>query len=84
MDILEIVRTDLKGGTVKRQREVAAACGMAWSTLRRIVDGSGCHHATAEKLRGYYATQNPALDRRTGDDRRQQSASNDRRGKQQA
>ena len=55
MDILDIVRKDLKGATVKRQREVAAATGMAWSTLRRIVDGSSCHYATAEKLRAYYA-----------------------------
>lgn len=57
MDILDVVRADLKGATVKRQREVAAICGIAWSTLRRIVDGSGCQHRTAEKLRGYYARQ---------------------------
>lgn len=54
-EIFYIVRTDLKGATVKRQQEVARACGLAWSTLRRIVDGDeNIRYSTIQKLRAYY------------------------------
>lgn len=56
MDILEIVRTDLKGAGLARQNQVAAACGVPWSTLRKIIDGDTANprYETVEKLRAYY------------------------------
>lgn len=56
MDILEQVRTDLTGATLERQREVAAAAGVPWSTLRKIVDRAteNPRYDTVERLRAYY------------------------------
>lgn len=56
MDILAIVRADLKGATLARQNEVARSCGMPWSTLRKIVDGrtKNPRYNNVEALRAYY------------------------------
>lgn len=66
VDILERVRADLKGASVKRQREVATAAGVPWSTLRKIVDRRTPNplYDTVERLRVYYAKREepaPAL-----------------------
>ena len=59
MDILEQVRSDLKGASLARQNEVADAAGVPWSTLRKIVDGDteNPRYDTVERLRAYYARQ---------------------------
>ena len=50
-----IVRADLKGKPVKRQREVAKECDLAWSTVRKIIDGSSnVNVATLQKLHRHY------------------------------
>jgi predicted transcriptional regulator len=56
MDILELVRSDLKAASLARQNEVAKAAGVPWSTLRKIVDGDtrNPRYDTVERLRGYY------------------------------
>jgi predicted transcriptional regulator len=61
MDILEQVRSDLKGAPMVRQEEVAQATGIPWSTLRKIVDGDteNPRYDTVERLRKYYAQSRP-------------------------
>ena len=56
MDILELVRTDLKDATLARQNEVAKAAGVPWSTLRKIIDGDtqNPRYDTVERLRAHY------------------------------
>jgi predicted transcriptional regulator len=56
MDILEMVRADLKGASMARQNEVADACGIPWATLRKIIDGDTAdpRYSTVERLRAYY------------------------------
>lgn len=56
MDILEVVRADLKGATMERQREVAEATGIPWSTLRKIVDEDteSPRYDTVKRLVAYY------------------------------
>lgn len=51
-----MVRADLKGASLAKQNAVADACGVPWSTLRKIVDGdtSEPKYGTVEKLRAYY------------------------------
>lgn len=55
MSILSIVRADLRGSTT-RQKAVAKACKIPWSTLRKIVDEhtNDPRMSTLEKLRKYY------------------------------
>lgn len=62
MDILQTVRADLQGATLVRQREVAVAIGIPWSTLRKIVDGAtnNPRYDTVEQLRTYYARRKVA------------------------
>lgn len=53
--VLFIVRKDLKGAPVARQREVAHKAGVAWSVLRRAIDGdSNFNVATIRKLHAHY------------------------------
>jgi hypothetical protein len=56
MDLLDIVRSDLKGASIARQQEVADACGIPWATLRKIIDGDTVdpRYSTVERLRTYY------------------------------
>jgi predicted transcriptional regulator len=51
-----MVRADLKGASLAKQNAVADACGVPWSTLRKIVDGDTDEpkYSTVEKLRAYY------------------------------
>ena len=53
--VLFIVRKDLKGAPVARQREVADKADVAWSVLRRAIDGDENFHVeTIRKLHRYY------------------------------
>ena len=62
MDILELVRGDLKGATLERQKAVAEAAGVPWSTLRKIVDRDtpNPRYDTVQRLVAYYAANPPA------------------------
>lgn len=59
MDILERVRSDLRGASLARQKEVAEAIGIPWATLRKIIDSNTTNprYSTVEKLRAYYMSQ---------------------------
>lgn len=61
MDILDLVRADLKGASLERQNEVAAGSGVPWSTLRKIVDRvhENPRYDTVERLRKYYIANPP-------------------------
>jgi hypothetical protein len=56
MDILQTVRADLQDAPIKRQREVAAAIGLSFWTLRKIIDGrtKQPRYGAVEKIRAYY------------------------------
>jgi len=61
MEILEIVRADLKGATLARQHEVAEGSGVPWGTLRKIVDGDTQNplYETVRALAAYYQKHPP-------------------------
>lgn len=61
MDILEMVRADLKGASMERQRTVAEGAGVPWSTLRKIVDSDteNPRYATVQLLAAYYERNPP-------------------------
>lgn len=61
MDILDVVRTDLKNATMERQKEVADGAGVPWSTLRKIVDKDteSPRYDTVKRLVAYYAANPP-------------------------
>lgn len=61
MDILEVVRGDLKEATIERQKEVADGAGVPWSTLRKIVDGDTTNprYDTVRALVDYYVRNPP-------------------------
>lgn len=62
MDILEVVRSDLKDATMERQHAVAVGSGVPWSTLRKIVDGDTTNprYDTVRALVDYYARNPPS------------------------
>jgi hypothetical protein len=85
MDILDTVRSDLKGATMARQRQVADESGVPWPTLRKIVDGDTANPQwdTVKKLSTYYANNPPATRPAPDDAPKQQAASaGDRRPRQ--
>lgn len=57
-DIIQIVRRHLRGSSSK-QKAVADACDIPWTTLRKIVNGetNDPRHKTVEKLRAYYLSR---------------------------
>ena len=62
MDIIDTIRSDLKGATMERQRQVADGAGVPWSTLRKIVDGDtdSPRYDTVKRLAEYYDRHPPA------------------------
>ena len=62
MDILQLIRADLKGATLERQHAVADGAGVPWSTLRKIVDEATANprYDTVERLRSWYERNPPA------------------------
>lgn len=63
MDILEIVRADLKGASMERQKAVAEGAGVPWSTLRKIVDSDteNPRYITVQLLAAYYERNPPPV-----------------------
>ena len=59
MDVLKTVRDDLKGASLAKQREVASATNVPWSTLRKIVDGhtNNPRYETVRALESYYSAR---------------------------
>lgn len=56
-----MVRSDLKGATMARQREVADGAGVPWSTLRKIIDGDtqSPQYDTIKALWAWYEANPP-------------------------
>jgi predicted transcriptional regulator len=61
MDILQLVRSDLKGASIERQKAVAQGAGVPWSTLRKIVDADteNPRYDTVQLLTAYYERNPP-------------------------
>ena len=60
--LLFIVRADLKGKSVERQREVARESDLAWSTVRKLIDGDeNVTVKTLRKLHRHYFGQQQAV-----------------------